>query len=145
MATITIEDIHPWHLRELAQDLRRGDLNEITCAGLRPLQALWRAYRNSVYSRAGLVDGKVAAAWGVTGTIISPSASLWLLTGSACSDIPLSFVKIGRAELLKMLEFYHQLEGLVHPEYHQAIKFLRLLGFHFVEANGPFLKFRMER
>jgi hypothetical protein len=59
---------------------------------------------------------------------MSPLSDLgvpWLLTSSAVERLPVSFVKVARAELVLMRANRRRLESFVASDYPQAIKLLR--------------------
>lgn len=151
MTAYTITDTTPDHIRLLSGSLRAGDHHEITCAGLSPRKALWRSYRQSIVRRTGIVDGQIAACWGLGGETLSDVGQPWLLTSPAIERIKMSFAKEARKEVRAMLDLYPRLEGYVAASYGQACGFLRFLGFELgnpIEV-GPnrelFYMYRMER
>lgn len=126
----TILDCEPCHLRTLARTLRAEDGAELAAMGTGSPQAiLWRCWRTSVLRRAALVDGEVAAAWGVTGSMMGGTGIPWLLTSPAVERVPVAFVREGRRELAEMRALYPDLCNYVHAPYKKAIRFLALLGF----------------
>lgn len=147
----TITDTTPEHIRLLGDSLRAGDRHEITCMGLSPRKALWRSYRQSIRRRTGIVDGQIAACWGLGGGFLDDVGQPWLMTSPAIEKIKMSFAREARAEVHSMLEIYPRLEGYVAASYGQACGFLRFLGF---ELGNPieigagrelFYMYRMER
>ncbi len=125
----------PEHIYDLAANLRHLDEQEILGSGNSVKRSLWRAYRNSVLCKSAIVDNKVAAMWGLC-LNMRPGLSLlsdlgvpWLHTTAAVERLPVSFVKVAKAELAAMLALRPRLENHVAAEYVQAIKFLRLIGF----------------
>jgi hypothetical protein len=131
----TILPTEPRHLYELAANLRPADATEILGSGNSIKRSLWRAYRNSVLCKTAIIDGEVAAIWGLC-VGMRPGVSLlsdlgvpWLHTSAAVEKLPLSFVKVAKAELAAMLTLRPRLENHVAADYAQAVKFLRLIGF----------------
>lgn len=130
------------HVYHLAANLRAADAAEIAGVGVTPKKALYRAFRNSVNCKTAFVGGEIAAMWGVC-VGMRPGVSLlsdlgvpWLHTSPAVERIPVSFVKVAKAELALMCASRRRLESFVAADYHQAVKFLRLLGFT-VEPAAP--------
>ena len=74
-----IIDCQPCHIRALTNALRAEDAAELAALGAAPRREVWRSYRASVVSRAALVDGEIAAVWGVFGPLFS--ACRWLACG----------------------------------------------------------------
>jgi hypothetical protein len=123
------------HIRELGDTLRDQDRSEILNLGFGVKKALWRAYRNSIMCKTALVADKAAAIWGLGIGLragVSPLSDLgvpWLHTSAAIESVPVSFVRVAKAELAAMLKLRPRLESFVAADYAQAIKFLRILGF----------------
>ena len=123
------------HVYDLAANLRLADESEILGSGNGVKRSLWRAYRNSVLCKSAVIDGEVAAMWGLC-LNMRPGLSLlsdlgvpWLHTTAAGERLPVSFVKVAKAELAAMKALRPRLENHVAASYAQAIKFLRLIGF----------------
>lgn len=131
----TIEPTEIGHIYKLAETLRDQDRSEILNLGFGVKKALWRAYRNSIMCKTALVADKVAAVWGLGIGLragVSPLSDLgvpWLHTSAAIESVPVSFVRVAKAELAAMLKLRPRLESFVAADYAQAIKFLRILGF----------------
>lgn len=117
--------------------MRKADRDEVQAAGLSSYRAVNRAFRNGILSRSAFVDGEIAAMWGLGGTLISNVGTPWLLTTHAAERVPLTFVKVGKSEVERMLMHRSVLENYVTADYEKAIKFLRILGFR-VGAPFPF-------
>lgn len=118
------------HGRALLSTLREGDREEVMAAGLRPGRAVMISLRDSLWSNAAMVDGEVAALWGVGGTLLSGIGRPWLLTGTACNQVsPLKFARVYRSEVGRMLASFFRLENYVDSKYTGAVRMLRLAGF----------------
>lgn len=140
-----IVDTTPELIRRLAETLRDDDVKEVSCFGISPMKALWRSYRASVYCRTGLVDGEPAAIWGLAGTVLGNESSVWLLTSPKIEQVPFSFIRETRKEIVKFLDFYPCLRGAVSRDYIRAIRFVELLGFSIEESDNQILQFSMRR
>lgn len=118
------------HARELIRRLRPRDRGEILAAGLRPGVGVMVSWRGAVVRKAALVDGEVAALWGVSGVLLGPVGMPWLLTGTPCEKVsPLRFARIYRAEAHEMLRLFFRLENFVDASYTAAVRTLALAGF----------------
>lgn len=125
---ITIIPIITKHVRQLSLTMRSADRRECIAGGLDPEQALSDSWDGSVYSRTALVNGKVAACWGVTGT--GSTGAPWLLTGTACETVsPLAFARIYRREISVFLEYFPHLVNHVDASYTGAVRLLEICGF----------------
>ena len=121
----------------LARSLRPGDRAEIISVGKDPRRVLRIALRRSlVPPKVALVDGEVAAMWGIGGDVLSESGEPWLMTGTACDRVPISFLRIAKAELALMLALKPRLENYVAADYPKAIRLLEGLGF-VIDAPEP--------
>ena len=116
------------HIPDLVGALRFDDWDEITCFGVRPFVAVRQSFKSSHVRRTVLVEGEVAAMWGLAGVMLGTGYP-WLLTGKAIERIPVSFVREARAEVREMLEHCNRLEGVVIDRYSRAKRFLTVLGF----------------
>jgi hypothetical protein len=118
------------HVRALGISMRAADQAEIRGFGLVPHRTLWVSYRHSLMRRTALVDGEVAAMWGVTGAPLGRAGRPWLLTGPACDRVsPIRFARIYRDEAVSMLGLFPALENIVDSSYYGAVRMLCLAGF----------------
>jgi hypothetical protein len=144
---VTFELATREHAERLAPSMREGDAAEILASGgYRPLPGLLAALR---WSRlhgaawAGLIDGEVAALFGVgKQTLLSPTAHPWLLTGDHVERTPLLFWRASKAVLATWLEEHEQLEQYVDARYAQALRWAGRLGFT-IEPAAPFGRARL--
>lgn len=141
-----LTDATAMHLRELAQTMRPADRSEVTQAGMTVRKALYRGVRRSVWARTALIDGHVAAVWGLAVAsqgLLGATAAPWLLTSALIEAIPVSFFRVARAEVARMRKTYPVLENYVAADYPQAVKMLKLLGFTLDPAEHGFHRFHM--
>jgi hypothetical protein len=141
-AAYTIVPAEISHVYALAKVLRPRDAKEIADVGISPKKALYRAFRNSVMCKTAFIGDDIAAMWGLCVGLrpgVSPLSDLgvpWLHTSGAVERIPVSFVKVAKAELALMRASRRRLESFVAADYPQAVKLLRVLGFT-VERPEP--------
>lgn len=140
------------HVRELSKCLREEDAAEITCFDKEPHKMLWRGFKNSILKRTAIVDGKVAAMWGVGGVPMTETGTPWLMTSYACERIsPLRFVRIYQEEVKRMLQAFPCLVNFVSANYTKSVRLLENVGFVLEEPvplgphNTLFRKFTMKR
>jgi hypothetical protein len=123
-ATITDVDaviarLHPSDAAEAAmvvKDLRRA---------LR-----WAFAASLIPPKAALVDGDLAALWGLCRLAFPNTGEPWLMTGRAAGRVPLAFARIARRELAAMLAVKPRLESCVAADNTKALRLLAALGFH---------------
>ena len=122
----------PDHARAIR--LRDGDAREIAAMGLSPLAAFEQSMARSLWARAYLVDGEVAALVGLAvGSVLGGIGAPWLLTGDPVDRHRKLFLRETRRGVARMRAEFPQLANHVHAEYVEAIRWLRWLGF----AIGP--------
>ena len=122
------------HVRELSKTIRQADKEEAIAAGLVPHKALFYAYKRAFYRRTALINGNVAAMWGVLGSPLGVLGQPYLVTGEYVSDIrPTEFVRAYKNEVQIMSKMFSLLENYVDARYTSAIKLLKLAGFEVSE------------
>src|SRR4051812_31279454 len=101
--------------------------------------------------RTAFVDGEIAAMWGLGGVMLSDEGTPWLMTTPVVERVPVSFVRIGRAQVAEMLSRRSRLANVVQASYLGACRLLEVLGFTLDEPiplgphGVPFRKFSMTR
>ena len=136
--SVQIIDATAAHARALGRVLRQSDRAEIMAYGVVPEDGAYVSFRNSLLRRTAVVNGLVAAMWGVVGTPLGRVGTPWLLTGYPCLQVsPVRFFKIYRREAQDMLRLFPVLENHVDFRYTAAMRMLRLAGFQ-LDAPMPF-------
>ncbi len=147
---VVIVPATPAHIRELRETIRDGDRREIEAFGFTCAKGLWQSYKNGLMNKTGLIDGKVAAVWGVGGVYMGEIGQPWLLTSREVYKIsPLKFARIYQKEVIKMLELFPTLMNYVAADYPEAVRLLSIVGFNLGEpekiGKGVYRKFEMVR
>jgi len=151
MREVTILPAARGHVMDLAGRLRDADRSEIEVAGLGAHAALWHSWRGSLFARVALVDGELAAMWGLSGTMFANKARPWLLTAPAIERARMAFLRISRNEVAFMLSLCPSLFGFVDARYAGAQRLLRAVGFDLSEPfafgphGAPFRQYTMQR
>ena len=127
--TITIVETCPYHLRDMAIAMTQDSAEVSRCHGMTPLKALWQSYRKSIICRTALIDGKVAAIWGVYGVLFADTGEPWLIVAPSVEDYPFRTAFIYKKELQKMQEMFPVLEEYVPANNEKSIRLLELMGF----------------
>lgn len=138
---------------ELSNTMRPEDRLEIYRQNhFTPFEAVDNSVNNSAISRTALINGKVAAIYGIVPQLVlGRSAWVWMLSSPEIEKAPVEFVKQTRAFFDEMLEIYPVLENWVDASYTRAIKWLKLCGAEFDEARvlgiekAPHLHFTIKR
>jgi hypothetical protein len=146
-----IRDAEIADVYRLARNLRDGDRLEVASLGLTPIAGLRKTFYSALDRRTALIDGAIAAMWGVSGSAFGHTGYPWLMTAPVIETLPVSFVRQARREVGRMLATHRRLEGSVAAQYAMACRFLETLGFTLgdVQEIGPrkakFRPFTMER
>lgn len=126
------------HALELAKTLRPEDLAEVqACGFLDAVQALNLAIAGSKVSWACLVDGRVAAMFGVGD---GPGGEqVWFLTGRLFLEHARLFVSRAKEVMRRLLEHHAQLQNHIDARYPAAVRWAKWLGFEVGEPvpYGP--------
>jgi|SRR5215471_10905680 len=132
----------------LCGTLRYDDLMEITCFGARPFVVIRKCYKQSHYKRTALVEGRIAAMWGLGGVMLGSKGEPWLLTAPAIERAPISFVREARVEVARLCSMSRHLEGFCAASYSRAHRLLRILGFTvsepFVHKGASMVRYSMD-
>ncbi len=125
----------------VAPRLRQADKEEVWASGsYLPEDALRASYRASEPCFAGVEQDKPVALFGVA-PVSSNVGAIWLLGTDAISNkIPISFLRWSRRFLPFLLEPYDMVCNQVHAKNTVHIKWLRWLGFTFINKieRGPY-------
>lgn len=130
------------HVQAMGGFMNAEDRDEIECLGVKAHRALWRGWKNSNFRHSALVDGELAAMWGVAGSMMGDVGTPWLVTAQKAREVSAhEFAKIYRAEARKMLELYPVLVNYVDNRYTGAVRMLKISGFRLDEPI-PLGKFK---
>lgn len=127
---IEIVQSKPEHLIALSDNIRQKDRIESLRLGVEPLKALTQCFKYAIVRKTILIDGKVAAVFGVTGNLFANQNTLYLATSNTVKQVSsLTFVRTYIQELDKLKAAFEKLVCYVDAEYYEAIKLLELVGF----------------
>lgn len=145
------------HAVALAPSLREEDAAEILASsGHTPLEALTLSVQGSEEAYALLLDGEVAALWGVAAlrrSILGPPVawSVWLLGGELLRRHRQTFVRLSREVVAVLRARYAVLFNFVDARYVGALRWAAWLGFEvgppeaFGVAGLPFCLITLRR
>lgn len=119
------------HLLDLASNMREGDVEEILAfTGMGPLEALEASIKQTKDPYCWLIDGEVAAMFGVVQTTaLSQTGVPWLLSGKASELSPRRFAKGSKLFFEDWKRDYLVLANFVDARYTVSIRWLKWLGF----------------
>ncbi len=129
------------HAEELALTIRPEDLAEVFASGFTDAQdALLKSIERSNFSFAAMVDGKVAALFGLARfPHVETAGVIWFVTGSLFLKNVRHFMRVGHAVMAQMLAHTGLLMNHIDARYEKAVRWARWLGFEVKEpvAFGP--------
>lgn len=134
---ITIVDTAPYHLREMAIAMQSDSAETAIKMGLTPLKALWDSYRRSIICKSAFIDGKLAAIWGVSGSMMSEIGRPWLVLTPETQEYPMQVAFRYRSEINKMLDMFQVLEEYVPESNEKSQRMLELMGFKISKNKIP--------
>lgn len=124
----------PRHLTMIAHRLREDDRAEIEAGGETPRHLIYSLWQRSFVSRAGFVDGEIAAVWGCMGSLLGTVGEMWLVTAPAIERIPIAFAKESQAMFRELLEVKHTLFSGCIDGHKKSLRLWSMLGFKVGEA-----------
>ena len=127
--SITIQDTCPFHLREMAIAMQEDSAETAYKMGMTPLKALWYSYRKSIICRSVFIEGKIAAIFGLSGSVFSDTGEPWLILAPTVEDYPFKTAFIYKKELQKMNAIFPLLQEWVPEDNEKSIRLLTLMGF----------------
>lgn len=126
---ITIVETRPEHIRMMAESMHERTSSTALRIGVSPRKALWRSYKQSIICRTAFINGKIAAVWGLAGTLMGETGYPWLVMAPVADDYPFKVAFIYRQELKRMQGMFPVLEDFVDETHDKAIRLLELMGF----------------
>ncbi len=145
---------HPDHIFWLANNIRRADRDEVAAEGGRgPLAALRDSLAASIAAWTGAVGDRPVCMFGVCPIdILGGIGSPWLLGTDEIKRYALSFLRLNKQYLPKMLELFPRLVNYVDVRNTVSIRWLKWLGFKLDPEpvpygiwGMPFYRFEMKR
>ncbi len=135
--TIEIRNTYPYDLRAMAEAMTADSKDVANNFGYTPLKALWTSYRNSLYCKTGYIEGKIAAIWGISGSMLAETGRPWLIISPDVKKSPLRVAFVYRKELNNMLKLFPILEEFVPADNEPSIRMLELMGFKVSKNKLP--------
>lgn len=122
------------HVQELGRTMNAEHILEYDGIGLKAHRALWRSWKNGIIRKSAIIDGEVAACWGVGGSFLGILGRPWLVTSPKARSVnPHEFARIYRKEVKEMLLLFPVLQNWVDDSYVGAVKLLKISGFRLDE------------
>lgn len=140
MKDYRIVDAKPWHIGPLLRRVDESELCRWFNRGLQPKHLLRVAIRDALYCRSVLLEERVVAMWGVTGSLMAPVGSVWFVLTPEARRFPVALVRGARQELNDLLATKRELRTVVDDDDHRAMRWLRFLGFDLTDADTTGLR-----
>lgn len=123
--------IYPTHLATLTDDAR---------------EIMRRSVMNSSRVWVGSIDDRIVCFWGlIPPSFLSDTAYLWLYTVPGFNEHIFIFIRQSQRAVEEVLKAYPVIVGHCDTANAKSIRWLRWLGAHFGEPQGPLIPFRIER
>lgn len=119
----------PWHCGAMVRKLRLEHRKAVAQLGLDSHRELFDRFGQSCYRRALLIDGKLEALGGVTGSALSGEGYVWLALSAKAARYPLLLVREARRHLDLVMQTRSVLVTTVLDGDHAAQRFAIFLGF----------------
>lgn len=119
------------HAERIAEHLRDEDRAELVAAvGPRlAAEVVRESIERSMMARALLIDGEVAAIYGVAPSVLPEAGIVWMVTGTLVDDHPRLFWEQCKRRLTDVFERYEAVFNWVDARYSRSLNWLRHLGF----------------
>ncbi len=115
------------------RNLRRGHLGCLLDTGMSRRTArreFLKIFDDSAFRRSWIVDGKLAAVGGVTGSLLSPHGFVWLALSEDVIRFPLAIIRESRRQLGEIMATKTELATTILANDEVALRFSAFLGFH---------------
>lgn len=136
MPDFTIIPAKPFHCGQMCRLLRHEHAQAIAMLGIDSHREMRRLFDTSSFTRAWLIDGKMAALGGVVGNLLSPYGFVWLALTEQARRYPLAIIKEARRQLDYIMTTKKELATTVLDGDPAARRLAIFLGFH-VAHDGP--------
>lgn len=130
MPTVEILEARPHHCGAMVRRLRMEHAVAFAKVGLNPHRELRATFMASAYRRAAFLDGRLAALWGVRGSILSASGFVWLCLTNEASRHPVMVLREARRQLDGIMRTKTEVYTTVLHADDAALRLCSWLGFH---------------
>ena len=124
------------------EHLRPEQVATLEKLGIDPAVLLEDIFGTS-HAEVVLVDGEVAAVFGITRETFFGEAKIWLITTMLIEKEPIGFLRASRMITKKMFAIHGPLIGMVDADFEKSQRWLRWIGFKEVRS-GNFKKMRYD-
>lgn len=141
----------PQHCGAIIRRLRAEHRAAVASIGISAHHSLRSNFDVSMFTRAWMIDGELAALGGVTGSEISSTGMVWLALSEKATRFPVEIVKETRRQMARIMLTKRDLVTLIIPEDKASLRFATWLGFETVDptpipyGNGRVLLIRYRK
>lgn len=136
MPKFEIVEGKPQHCGAMVRRLRLEHQSAIARLGVNTHRELRRAFDDSSYRRALLIDGVLAALGGVTGATMGRTGSVWFAVTQEATRHPHHICRVCREALDEVFEVKRELHTFILPADETSLRFAKMLGFQTLR-NSP--------
>ncbi len=129
MPRFEIVEAKPWHCGAMVRLLRREHQKAVAMVGLNSHRELRAAFDDSIFRKAWLLDGKLAALGGVTGPAISSYGLIWLALTNEATKYPMAVIKEARRQIAEIMRTKRLLISSILEGDKASERFAIFLGF----------------
>lgn len=135
MTDFTIVDGKPWHCGQMIRILRHEHTKSLITTGVDSHRELKTRFDLSIFCRAWLVDGQLAALGGVCGSKLSALGFVWFAMSERAKRYPVALVKEARRQLEEIMVVKRELATTIIPDDDAALRLAVYLGFHVADSG----------
>lgn len=126
---VELVEAKEFHCGQMVRKLRSEHKAAIAHLGINTHRELRRAFDDSGYRKALLVDGRLAGLGGVTGPMAAASGKIWLAITEEATHHPHLITRVCLRELHAVLRIKRELDTFVLPYDQTSIRFAKMFGF----------------
>lgn len=122
------------HCGQIVRRLRENQREILIGLGVNAHREIRTNFDVSAFRRAWLVDGRLAALFGVTGPLLTAQGYCWLALSDIATKYPIEVVKETKRQFAIIMQTKREIYTTLLPEDRAAIRFADVLGFEQAHA-----------
>lgn len=135
MTEFRVIEAKPYHCGQLARRLREDHRRGLMSFGVNPHRELRDIFDASGWRKAWLIDGRLAALAGVTGSVLESTGYIWLAITEEVRQYPRQFIRTVREQLDEIMATRRELITTVILDDAASCRFAAFMGFHVGHAG----------
>ena len=124
-----IVEARPWNVGQILRRMRKEHREGVVAAGVDAHRELRMIFEASSFRRACLLDGKLMALWGMTGTLAESTGYAWAVLAEDATRYRRAILHEGRRQVRAMMRQRRELETTVLEDDVAGRRFALKLGF----------------